>query len=173
MNSVCPLRVAIVAALLIACAPAFAAGDGLQKLSWLSGCWSSDNGETGSGEYWMPLAGGSLVGVGRTVKGGKTVASELMRIEANASGVLQFTAVPLGQSTTAFSLLRQDASEVVFENLKNDFPHRIAYRRVDGNHVHARIEGNNSKGEPRTIAFPLSRSACEASAALPSRPSGR
>lgn len=163
---------ALACSIALASVPAVAA-ENLQKLSWLSGCWTSDGGEAGSGEHWLPLAGGSLVGVGRTIKAGKTISSELMRIETDPDGTLLFTAVPLGQATTVFKQLRMDASEVVFENLQNDFPHRVAYRRVDDDHVHARIEGVTSKGVARTIPFPLTRVSCDAQLAQRTKPAAR
>src|SRR6202012_23245 len=54
----------------------------ISHLSWLSGCWNSEASEPGSGEQWLPLAGGTLLGVSRTVKQGKTVAFEFMQIRA-------------------------------------------------------------------------------------------
>ena len=39
----------------------------LSQLSWLGGCWNLQGTETGSGEQWMPLAGGSMLGVSRVI----------------------------------------------------------------------------------------------------------
>lgn len=47
------------------------AGD-LAPLGWLAGCWSNPQGEPGSGEYWQPLAGGTMLGIGRLVREGRT-----------------------------------------------------------------------------------------------------
>ena len=72
---------ALATALCVAAMPAQAQVD---QLGWLAGCWKSDGAEAGSGEQWMPVAGGSLLGMARTVRAGRTVAWEFMRIAANA-----------------------------------------------------------------------------------------
>ena len=45
-------------------------GHGVQlgDLSWLTGCWSHRQGESGSGAYWPPLAGKTMVVDGRTFR---------------------------------------------------------------------------------------------------------
>jgi hypothetical protein len=48
-------------------------------LSWLAGCWKGPVGEPGTVEQWTPLAGGTMLGLSRTV-GGTTVMYEFMRI---------------------------------------------------------------------------------------------
>ena len=54
----------------------------ISQLAWLGGCWKSETAEPGSGEHWLPLAGGTLLGVSRTVKQGKTVEFEFMQVRA-------------------------------------------------------------------------------------------
>lgn len=133
----------------------------LQRLNWLAGCWVGSSGEAGTGETWTPPAGGTLLGMGRTVKGGKTVAFEFMQIRQGAAGRLVLIAEPSGQRRTEFTLLSLNESEVVFENLQHDFPHRVAYRLDPLGTLHPRIEGLRN-GAPRTIQFgPLRRAPCE------------
>ncbi len=50
----------------------------------------------------MPLAGGTMLGVGRSVKGGRTVAHEFMQIRTDAQGPLVFVALPSGRQETTF-----------------------------------------------------------------------
>ena len=76
MNIVRPLVIFLVLAGL----PAAAAD--LAQLSWLSGCWAYDDGDPGSGEYWMRPVAGSMLAVTRTVKDGRTVGFEYLRIAA-------------------------------------------------------------------------------------------
>ncbi len=148
-----------IALLLAACAavPASAADDALAKLGWLQGCWAAQGAEAGSGEQWMAPAGGTMLGMSRTVRKGRTVAWEFIRIERGDDGALRFIAQPSGQPQATFTLVRQDADAVVFENPSHDFPQRIVYRRAGATSLHARIEG---KG--RGIDFPMSRTACDA-----------
>ena len=46
---------------------------GVEKLEWISGCWSLDDGKEHTEEIWMKPAGQSMIGMSRTVVGGKTV----------------------------------------------------------------------------------------------------
>lgn len=132
----------------------------IDKLNWLGGCWQADGAKQGSAEHWMPLAGGTLLGVNRMVKGGKTVAYEFMQIRANGNGKLEYVAMPSGQQTTIFTLLRIDESEAVFENPEHDFPQRVIYRLEDKTKLRARIEGMRDE-ELRVIEFPMTRMNCE------------
>lgn len=151
----------IAAALLIlAVAGAGASAADISRLAWLGGCWKSETGEPGSGEHWMPLAGGTLLGVSRTVKQGKTVAFEFMQIRTVENGQLAFIAEPSGQRTTVFPLLRMGDKEAVFENPEHDFPQRVIYQLEGATRLRARIEGMRG-GALRVIEFPMSRVNCD------------
>lgn len=127
----------------------------VQDLAWISGCWASVSGEAGSGETWTSPAGGTLLGVSRTVKGGKTVAHEFMQIRETGPGQIAFIALPSGQKEASFPLVRLSGQEAVFENQQHDFPQRVIYRR-DGDLLTGRIEGRDG-GETRGIDFPMKR----------------
>lgn len=137
-----------------------AASADVSRLSWLAGCWARDGAETGSVEHWLQPAGGSLLGLGRTVKAGKTIEHEFMQIRAASNGELAFTALPSGQSETTFTLLRLSDAEVVFENLAHDFPQRVIYRRDGDTRLLGRIEGMR-KGVLRGVDFPMRRISCD------------
>lgn len=134
-----------------------------EGLIWLAGCWQSVGGEPGSGEQWTPPAGDTLLGVSRTVRGGRTVAYEFLRIRRLDDGRLAYVALPSGQRETTFPLLRATERSLVFENLEHDFPQRVIYSLDDDGVLHARIEGLR-RGELRSVDFPLRRIDCEASA---------
>lgn len=153
---------AILLAMVIALPAAHADDADLSKLAWLGGCWKNETAEPGSGEHWLPLAGGSLLGIGRTIKGGKTVEWEFLQIRAGEDGRITYFAQPSGQSPAVFPLLRIGEAEVVFENLEHDFPQRVAYRLEGKTRLAARIEGTIG-GKPRTIEFPMVRTSCDAS----------
>ena len=134
----------------------------ISDLSWLAGCWSSRGGEAGSEEHWLAPAGGSMLGVGRTVVDGKTVAHEFMQIRETEPGKLAFIARPSGQAEASFPLARLGENEVVFENPSHDFPQRVVYRR-QGEELQARIEGTET-GTDKRIEFPMDRVNCTGSA---------
>lgn len=131
----------------------------LSRLSWLAGCWRAADAEPGSGEHWTNGEGGVMLGVGRTIRGGKLLSYEFMRIGPGDDGKLAFIADPSGQSRTVFPVIRLTDSEVVFENPSHDFPQRVSYRSNPDGSLHARIEGI-SQGRQRSIDFPMLRADC-------------
>ena len=131
----------------------------IDRLAWLSGCWARDEGGTGSEEHWMQPSGGTMLGMNRFVRYGQTVAFEFMRIYENEGKSLTLLASPSQQSSVSFELSTIGPSEVVFENPDHDFPHRIMYRLVKPGRLLGRIEGI-SRGEYRTIDFPMTRKSC-------------
>ena len=127
-------------------------------LAFMAGCWGLDQNGRHIEEHWLAPAGGSLIGVSRTVAGGKTTEYEFMQIRDLPDG-LTYTAKPSGQPEASFKVSSLTPEEVVFENPAHDFPQRIRYRRAGADGLHARIEGTLN-GQSRGIDFPYTRSAC-------------
>ncbi|MGI9204521.1 MAG: DUF6265 family protein [Woeseiaceae bacterium] len=132
----------------------------VNDLDWMSGCWAADNRETGSIEYWTPPAGGTMLGVSRTVADGKTIAFEYLRIETDDDDAIVLVASPSGQQTARFELMDMSLREVVFVNPNHDFPQRIIYRLIGDNKLHGRIEGTRN-GQATSVDFPMSRISCD------------
>jgi hypothetical protein len=138
----------------------------LERLGWLTGCWAAEKGEAGSVEHWLPLAGGTMLGIGRTVRNGRTVEHEFMQIRLNAEGQPVFIAQPSRQKEATFVATSIDERAVTFENPAHDFPQRVIYRAVGESGLAARIEGQRN-GTTRGIDFPMRRVACEAAKPAP------
>ncbi len=153
------MRHQIVCLFALAIMPAYASPESISDLAWLSGCWAAINQEAGSGEQWMPPAGGTMLGVNRTVRDSKTVAFEFMRIVEQDDGGLEFIASPSGQSTASFLMVSVNDGEVIFENPDHDFPRRIIYRLLSDEDLIGRIEGTID-GEERAVDFPMKRTEC-------------
>lgn len=142
--------------------PLHAMADGsVESLAWLAGCWQAENGDAGSGEHWLPPAGGTMFGVSRTVKKGKTVEFEFVQLRTNAEGKLVFIALPSGQKETTFVASSITASSVTFENPAHDFPQKVIYRLQSESRLLARIEGLRD-GKVRGVDFPMRRISCDA-----------
>lgn len=153
------LKSALLCALLATSCSALA--DPLAKLGWLQGCWAADGAEPGTVEQWTSPAGGTMLGISRTIKKGKTREFEFVQIREVEPGKLAYMAQPSGQAPASFTLLRHSDTEFVFENLAHDFPQRIIYRRGGDRALHARIEGM-AKGKLKGVDFPMKRISCEA-----------
>jgi hypothetical protein len=129
------------------------------QLGWLAGCWAYVGDEAGSGESWMPPAGGQLLAVARRVQGGRVVSWEFQRIVEEEGG-LAYHASPSGAPSVRFALKSAAEGEVVFENLANDFPQRVIYRREPSGTIRARIEGAHAD-PTRAVDYPMKRTSCE------------
>jgi len=128
---------------------------GVEDLAWMTGCWMQTRPDGFVEEHWTAPAGGTLIGMSRTVRGGKTTEYEFLMIK-DAGGRLAYVAKPSGQAENAFPLKSLGESEVVFEDPKHDFPQRILYRRNADGSVTARIEGEMG-GKVKGIDFPYQR----------------
>jgi hypothetical protein len=127
----------------------------INSLQWLAGCWTMTSGSGVVEEHWMRPSGGTMLGMSRTVRGGKTTEFEYVQIREDA-GRLAYDAKPSGQAPATFPLLKLDDNEVVFEDKAHDFPQRIIYRRNADGTVTARIEGSKG-GQVHGIDFAYQR----------------
>jgi len=131
----------------------------LDDFAWLAGCWTSNRAGRVGEERWTTPKGGMMLGTGQTMKDGKTVEFEFMRIHEEKDGIF-FTAKPSGQPEDSFKLVSFKDGEAVFENPQHNFPQRVIYGRgLDGS-LQARIEGEMN-GQKRGIDFPFTRAKCE------------
>lgn len=133
----------------------------LGDLSWLAGCWEMNVAEKNLliNEQWMRPAGGMMIGSGRTVKAGKAIDFEFVRIVEEADGIYYVAKPRENTEETRFKQIKNLAGEIVFENPTHDFPQRVLYKR-DGDKLTARIEGTKD-GKTRGIDFPYVRVKCE------------
>lgn len=140
------------AGLALCSGPAMAADAGLD---WLSGQWCSDEGGRRVDEVWLPAAGGALLGMSRTVDGGKLESFEFMRIALDGQAA-SFHVQPNGVPPAVFTQAARGEGWIRFENAAHDFPNRIEYRR-EGDSLHAYIAGPGRDGKEMKIPFAYRR----------------
>lgn len=123
------------------------------QLSWMSGDWqTAPSGRAHIEEHWTQPAGGSMLGMGRTVAGGKTAEFEFLRIEQRGDAVY-YVAQPNGQCpATDFKLTRATGQEAVFENPAHDFPKRIIYKKTGEDSLTASVDGGEGTKQ-QTFSF--------------------
>jgi Domain of unknown function (DUF6265) len=134
----------------------------IHRVAWLQGCWeSSAKDQTIKDqtieEQWMAPRAGTMMGMSRTVQGGKLETYELALI-VEQGPVLAFKAHPSGQPPATFLSSVVEGTRVVFENPNHDFPQQIAYERR-GDSLLAWIAGTQS-GKSRRFDFSFTRVAC-------------
>jgi hypothetical protein len=140
----------------VSAADAFESKPTLTTISWLSGTWTSDERGRQITEQWMSPAGGTMLGMSRTVSRGRTVEYEFLLLRSEANGEINYVAKPSGQAETAFKLIRASATEAVFENPQHDFPQRVIYTLKNGGKLMAAIEGTKD-GKTRRVEFNYER----------------
>ena len=116
----------------------------IDHLKWLAGSWRMEKAGTVLEEQWNAPAGGLMLALGRTVKNGKLIEFEFLRIEQRGDSLV-YLAQPGGQPPTEFTLESLTSSEVVFANLRHDFPKRIRYKKNADGSVTARVEDETGK----------------------------
>jgi hypothetical protein len=133
----------------------------LSDIGWLAGCWELHDTNRGMliTEMWMKPSGDAMMGVGRTIKSGKLVDYEFLRIVEDANGLVYISRPSSNKEDTTFKMIKSSAIEIVCENAAHDFPQRIIYKR-SGEKMTARIEGTTN-GKLKGIDFPYTRVHCE------------
>lgn len=124
----------------------------IAQLAWLSGVWVGTSGATTFEERWTPSAGGSMIGVSRTLRDGAMSAFEFLCIVERDRGLV-YQAMPNGRSpATDFTLTAIDEHTAVFENPAHDFPKMIRYtKRPDGS-LEA-VASGAAGSTPQTFVF--------------------
>jgi hypothetical protein len=129
----------------------------VSDVSWMAGCWTIALPGRTVTEFWLPPAGGTMIGVSRTVVKEKTAEYEFLLLRTGAGG-LEYVATPSRQAQTIFKATKVASGEAVFENPAHDFPTRITYR-LTGDALAATIDGMMN-GKPRAIDFKYQRGDC-------------
>lgn len=134
----------------------------LGEVAFLAGTFRGSAGDAEIEESWSEARAGSMLGTGRTTRGGKTAFFEFLSITDDGQGLV-YTAWPRGGPPTAFRRTGGGGGEIVFENPSHDFPKRIVYRREADGGITTRVEGDEG-GVPHVEEQRLHRVAPPASA---------
>jgi hypothetical protein len=146
-------------------APASAAAKptSLESFAWLAGCWEGKVNQRDFREEWLPLRGEIMVGASQTAMQGKTLSYEFLRLEPRADAIY-YIPMPSGRKDEAFKMVsRKTEGEdeiFTFENVSNEFPQRIIYRRAGDGWLYAHV-GGQVNGEPKEVIYPMRRVDCQ------------
>ena len=131
----------------------------VERLAWMAGCWVLSTGSRTVEEVWLMPAGGTMVGLARTV-GASGTSFEHLVLDGRAAGTVVYRATPEGAAPTDFTATQVTDSMAVFENPLHDYPQRIIYSRRGAESLNARIEGPDEGGRVVGSDFRYRRSAC-------------
>ena len=140
----------------------------IDDFAYLSGCWALDRPERKMRieEQWMSPSGGVMIGMSRTVKDGKTIGWEYMRIEERGNEIIFVSRPRENKEEVDFPFVISEfvsspaGSKAVFENPTHDFPQRVIYRSDNKATLNARIEGKQD-GKSSGVDFPYKRARCD------------
>jgi len=130
----------------------------ISDLGWMSGDWQTDStGRAVSEEHWTRPAGGSMIGISRTLVGERTASFEFLRLEERGDAIY-YVASPKGRCpATDFKLTRVSGQEAVFENPQHDFPKRIIYRKNSEGGLTAIVDGGEGTKSERFDFKPFAK----------------
>lgn len=119
----------------------------------LVGTWEGDLGTMRYRETWRRTDSDLYEGGSATLKGGRTVSTERMRLMRFADHWL-YLAAPAGQGVTCFTRTSDENDTWIFENQEHDHPKRIGYR-LNKDVLGIWIAGEHD--QDRRMDFPLKR----------------
>lgn len=126
------------------------------RLAWFAGCWQIARGDEVIDEQWMTPRAGVMLGMSRTVRAGRTTATEFVALRV-VDGRVVYEANPSGQAPAAFPATTLSSDRAVFENPSHDYPKRIVYERKGDAALTASID-DGAGG--RKVEYPFRRIAC-------------
>src|SRR3954465_3530490 len=86
----------------------------IKDVGWIAGCWELDRNGRHIVEHWLPPEAGTMIGLSRTVAGGKTTEWEFLIIREAPAG-LEYVAKPSGQPEGTFKAVSATEHDVAFE----------------------------------------------------------
>lgn len=130
----------------------------LAELAWMTGVWrTAPGGRVQVEEHWMTPSGDTMIGMGRTVAGNRTVEFEFLRLEQRADAIY-YLASPKGRCpVTEFKLTKLSAQEAMFENPQHDFPKRVNYRKNSDGSLTAIVDGGDGTKSQKFAYLPIQR----------------
>lgn len=128
----------------------------IDKLAWMTGTWTQTKESDTVQESWLGPRGKMMVGSNLTQSARRGTTFEFLRIVEGPNG-LSYLASPGGKPPVEFKLKEMSDKKVTFENLANDFPHRVIYLLEADGAMKARIEGT-MQGKERGIEWRFERS---------------
>jgi hypothetical protein len=112
----------------------------LAEAAFLAGSWIEKKENIETEETWLAPKGGLMLGMNRTVLGGKKSAFEYMRIELRDGRPVYLAGVG-GKPGVEFKAIETSPKRLVFENRAHEYPQRVIYVKEGKDTLLARIEG--------------------------------
>lgn len=127
---------------------------GLEGVAFLAGSWIGSSQGGRNEEHWTAPNGGLMVGMSRSVHGGRAVFFEHLRIERRGDAIV-YVAAPKGRAPVEFVFDPEQSGTrcAVFTNPEHDFPKRITYRLAADGALGARIDDGTDDGRHQSFRW--------------------
>ncbi len=102
------------------------------NFDWIIGQWvrTNDRPDLKTYENWVKHSEHEYHGKGFTIKGADTVFQEGLKL-VKISGDWKYIVTGVNESPTDFHLIVKEKNKFIAESLKNDFPKKLTYSRLD------------------------------------------
>lgn len=130
----------------------------IEKAGWLIGSWQNVSENEISAEIWEKKNDSVFIAKSFVLVNKDTVFSESIRIEQRGNSLFYIPTVKEQNQGHAveFVLVSSNEDQLVFENLKHDFPQKISYTKITHDSIVAEISGIE-EGKQKSILFPFTR----------------
>lgn len=130
----------------------------IKTARWLLGTWENKSPEGNLKEIWNKVNDSTYEGQSYFIKGKDTIHFEKIQLQQKGEQ-LTYSQTVRGQNDdkpVAFPLTNTNEKELVFENLKHDYPQKISYKSISKDSLVAEISGLQS-GKPSKERYQMSK----------------
>ena len=115
----------------------------LEKANWFLGRWENNSPEGNLSEIWKKENDSTFFGQSYFVIKNDTIFAEHVSLEERNGKLSYVVTVPNqnDEKPVAFELTSSEASTLIFENPKHDYPNKIIYNQVGTDSLVAEIRG--------------------------------
>lgn len=120
--------------------------DLIKKADWLIGNWETKNNIGTLSENWEKVNDSTFKAQSLFIKDKDTIHNESIILQQKGE-TLNYTTTIIGQNNNKpirFELNTEIENELLFQNLKNDYPQKISYKKTSKNSLITQISGIQS-----------------------------
>lgn len=129
--------------------------DLIKKADWLIGNWETKNNIGTLSENWEKVNDSTFKAQSLFIKDKDTIHNESIILQQKGE-TLSYTTTIKGQNNNKpirFELNTEIENELLFQNLKNDYPQKISYKKTSKNSLITQISGIQSGGKTSTEKY--------------------
>ena len=130
----------------------------INPANWLIGSWENNSDQGNLSENWKKQNDSTFIGQSYFIKGKDTLHHESIVLDQKGDDFFYTTTVKGQNNDQAirFKMTSATAKQLVFENLKHDYPQKIVYNKITKDSLVAKISGIQ-QGKPSTESFPMKK----------------